>query len=211
MLVASVIAVVLASANHKPHSPEAVLRQFSQEFCVKRAARVSRLRRWSIRNWQLSGNSDGPFAFHGEALPKSNSYSIQTRGMIRGGDASIKASATEYVDPKAHSYRDSFLASLYVKPESLLKQTDIERALGAKLIFDGAIIENPGIITISGGGEPTRTTKPYTRWMQHYNGSDTFNDTVSITATRMWGNIGNRQSWYISCGSYRPPIRRGGS
>ncbi len=207
MLIASIFAVAFANGRLQPLKAETVLRHFSREFCINRPDRVNRLKRWGINGWQVSPNSNGPVAFHGEVVPKNNSYSIQSRGRIRGGDAWINASSTEIIDPHPSVFRSSYAASLYIKPEALINQKDIEKALGMKLIADDVVIENPGIITISGGGEPTKTTKPYSRWMQHYYGGDTFNDTVSITARRMWGDIGNQQSWYISCGSYQAPIR----
>lgn len=213
MLAASILAIALEVRSIEPLSPKIVLQLFAREFCVHRSKRVKRVKGWRINGWKTTGTDKEHAAnFLGyEVPPKHDSYTLRTYGDVIGGKASISASAVKYIDTRPHIYRDGYHAALNIKPDSLIAKEDLESALKVKLIPRGSVDENPGVITISGGGEPTRTTKPYTRWMQHFDSDRTLGDTVSIYARRMWGDIGNQQSWYITCGTYQPPMRQSGS
>jgi hypothetical protein len=131
-------------------------------------------------------------------------YDLSFGGPVAGGKARVSSFVFDF---KEVDYPSSSYAFLSIVPESLISKATIERSLGTQLVPNGAVIENPGVTTIIEQGKEPITTEPYTRWMQHYTASSTSENSVSITAKRMWGEIGNQQSWFISCGTYTPPIR----
>ncbi|HEY0012448.1 MAG TPA: hypothetical protein VGB79_06295 [Allosphingosinicella sp.] len=189
-----------------PITPIDLATRFAREFCVAGADRLVRIRAWNLPGWNagtpvtrlgITYGRDAP-------VPEHDYHSLRHMGPVQGGGATIWSHTYDFKDEERI---DDSSAMLWIYPENLIDQAAIERILGVELVPNGSLMEaSRPVRTNSPGQEPT-PTRPLTSWTQHYRASNSFGDTVTIEASRHWGEGEDRPTWVIKCGTYRPPIR----
>ena len=194
------------TVSMEPIAPLDLVSRFAREFCVPGAERLVRIRAWNLPNW----NAEKPVTRLGVTygrdapVPEHDYHSLEHTGPVQGGGATIWSHSYDYKEQERIDYSS---ATLWIYPENLVDKATIEGILGVRLVPNGRLMEWSRPVRANGPRQEPMTTGPSTSWTQHYTASSSFGDTVTIDASRHWGEGEDRPNWVIGCGTYRPPIR----
>jgi hypothetical protein len=188
-----------------PVTASDAVNRFAREFCVPGADRLARIRAWNLPNWNAGTPETRLGITYGRdaPVPEHDYHSLGHTGPVRGGGAAIWSHTFDYKDEERI---DRSWATLWIYPENLVDKAAIERILGVELVPNGSLMEASRPMRTNSAGQEPMTTRPAMSWTQHYRAGSNFGNTMTITASRHWGEGEDRPAWVIRCGTYRPPI-----